>query len=390
MKPFRFLADNLISAISLILMIGVMGTRPLVSLLANDLGASPLEIGIIVGIYPLLPFFFAIKIGQYVDRIGPKLPIIVSTFLCSLSLMIPLFSDQLLGLYLSQFFGGLLHTIFLISAQTLVSGQETDGEAERDKNIMKFSIGMALGSFIGPLLGGVIAENAGYHYAFGVLGGVGLLSTLLAFYLPAACTKSAKNGAAKKKVWQSIGLLKSVNIRKAFMISILILLGKDIYTAYFPLLALEFGLNDQQIGAAVAINAAAGILIRWSIPKLLKSFNKNRVIVFSILFSGICMIALPFFPNWAMLSAISFLLGLGLGIGQPLSISATILYLPDDRIGEGLGLRLTANRLTQALAPMAFGAVAEVTAMSGVFWISGAILLFGSKATDIGPAKPIP
>lgn len=80
---------------------------------------------------------------------------------------------------------------------------------------------------------------------------------------------------------------------------------------------------------------------------------------------------------------LSFILGMGLGIGQPLSISTTILSLPKNRVGEGLGLRLSVNRLTQVVGPITFGAVANLLGYSAVFWIVGGVIFFGSFKTKI-------
>jgi len=377
----KFLIQNRLSIISFVIMIGIMGTRPLVSLMAFDLGASPIEIGLIVALFPFLPFLFAIQMGQYVDRLGFKIPIIFSSFFCSVSLIIPYFVESLHGLYISQIIGGVMQTIFVISAQTM-AGKTAEASIEsRDKNIMKFSIGVALGSFVGPLIGGVASDQYGYPMAFGVLGLIAIFSTFFSVFLPKTLISIEKNITFKPSIFNSLNLLNSVNVRRAFMISILILLGKDIYIAYFPLLALEFGLNNQQIGLIISVNAAAGILIRWSIPKLLTFMKRSSLIVYSIFLSGVCMILLPFLSDWYTLLFLSFILGLGLGIGQPLSISTTIMYLPENRIGEGLGLRLSANRMTQALAPLGVGLIAEVISMSGVFWFVGAIVVLGSKGT---------
>jgi MFS family permease len=364
------------------IMIGIMGTRPLISLLSNDLHASPVEIGIITGLFALLPFFLAIKIGQYIDRLGYKIPIILSTLLCSCSLVIPMFFVSLTGVYISQIIAGIGQTVFVVAAQTMV-GESPHGEAQREKNIMKFSIGVALGSFIGPLIGGIIGEEWGYPMAFGILGSIGILSTLFSFFLHDKEVTSKQESLEKRKIVNSLLLLKIPNLRKAFLISVLVLLGKDIYTAYFPLLALEFGLSSTMIGIIISINALAGILIRWSLPYLVQNYSRSKIVISSIVMSGMCLILLPFFNSWIILSIFSFILGIGLGIGQPLSISTTIHYLPIEKVGEGLGLRLSSNRFTQMAAPIVFGGVAELTSMSGVFWIIGCILLFGGKKTKI-------
>ncbi|TFJ89934.1 MFS transporter [Lentibacillus salicampi] len=81
--------------------------------------------------------------------------------------------------------------------------------------------------------------------------------------------------------------------------------------------------------------------------------------------------------NTTLLIVLSFVLGIGLGIGQPLSIATTVESLPNNKIGEGLGLRLTINRLTQLLTPISMGGVATIVGFGGVFYSTGAIVVVG-------------
>ncbi|MBT2689252.1 MFS transporter [Bacillus sp. ISL-47] len=384
MKVITYFNEHLITIITFILMIGIMGTRPLISLLSNELNASPVEIGIIIGLFPLLPTFLAIKIGHYVDSIGYKTPIIISTLMCTLSLLIPMFFVSLEGVYISQLAAGVGQTTFVVSAQAM-AGQLSSDETVREKYIMKFSIGVALGSFIGPLIGGFFGERYGYPLAIGFLGSLGIISTFLSLFLKGRERAHHNERQAKNKIIHSLELLKIPHLRKAFLVSIFVLLGKDIFTAYFPLLALELGLSISIIGIIISINAVAGIIVRWSLPYLLHKWSRSTIAFSSIVLSGICFFSLPFFQSWFILSLFSFILGIGLGIGQPLSISTTIHYLPKEKVGEGLGLRLTANRLTQMSSPILFGGIAQLTSMSWVFWIIGCILVIGGKKTRLKP-----
>ncbi|MDM5225203.1 MFS transporter [Cytobacillus sp. NJ13] len=386
MKFLNYFEEHLITIITFLIMIGIMGTRPLISLLSNDLNATPIEIGIIIALFPLLPTFFAIKIGYYVDWVGYKKPIIFSTILCTCSLIIPMFFVSLTAVYISQLAAGIGQTIFVVSAQAM-AGQLSTEESTREKYIMKFSIGVALGSFIGPLAGGIIGEKYGYPFAIGTLGSIGFMSVILSIFLRGKIESLENKFKKKNNILDSVKLLKNPNLRKAFLVSIFVLLGKDIYTAYFPLLALEFELTVSAIGVIISINAIAGILIRWSLPFLLRTSSRNTIAISSIILSGMCFLLLPFFNSISVLSLFSFILGIGLGLGQPLSISTTINYLPNEKVGEGLGLRLTANRLTQMSAPVIFGAIADFISMSAVFWIVGGILLLGGRKTSLVEGK---
>ena len=377
MKTGRFIRKYLMTVMTVFFMLGVMGTRPLVSLLSHNLGASAAEIGIITGIFSLLPFFLAIRIGKYVDRHGYKSIIIASSLVSFVGLLLPFFISSIAGIYISQGVTGVAYTIYVVAGQTM-AGMDAD-EGSRDASVMRFSIGMALGRFLGPVLGGFLSEEWGFPNAFLFLGAGCMIAMLFAFLVVEnKAEKEEEQDKVLSNTEGTLGLLKDSAFRKILLIGVLILFGKDMYAAFFPLLGLEFGLSNSMIGIIISINAVAGILIRWSMPYLLERFSKANIIIASILLSGICTFAIPFFSGWVVLAILSFLLGIGLGVGQPLSISATIQYLPKERVGEGLGLRLSANRLTQLAAPIIVGGVAEFVSMKGVFYFVGLALCVGT------------
>jgi MFS family permease len=78
-----------------------------------------------------------------------------------------------------------------------------------------------------------------------------------------------------------------------------------------------------------------------------------------------------------LLAVVAFLLGIGLGCAQPLTILLTYNHAPPGRSGEALGMRLTVNKLTQILVPLTFGAIGSAFGLLPVFWANGVFLLAG-------------
>jgi len=361
-------------------MIGIGGTRPLISLiLSNQLHASTWQIGIIVALYSFIPLFFAIKIGKWVDRIGSRRPLIVSTFFGSMALTIPFFFQTMVGMGLSQLLAGISQTILAVSAQSYAGN--TKDPQKRENHVAIFSIGVSIGSLIGPLLGGLLSDHFGYFQAYIILATIGLISSLFTLILKEVRTQSAEK--IKKGNGKIFELLSISNVRKAFFLSTLVLVGNDIFVTYFPLIATKIQISNTMIGFIIALNSGAGIFIRWALSMLLERFTRNQVIIGSIVISGVTFLLFPFFHSFIILSVLSLVLGMGLGIGQPLSITTTILSLPEDRIGEGLGLRITSNRLTQVMGPIIFGLFANGLGFASVFLITGAFLIVGSSKTKV-------
>ncbi|MDV2885514.1 MFS transporter [Alkalihalophilus pseudofirmus] len=357
-------------------MFSLIGSRPLIPIYSNHLGATNLQIGAIIALFSLLPLFMAIPLGKLIDRIGSKTPLVVSVLIASLSLVIPYFLSTLLGVYISQVLSGLSQLVFVLAMQSYIGGNRK--YKIRDYYIAIFSIGVAIGSFIGPLVSGILTDRVGYSVTLGALGALIILALPFIPFIKGKETSIQKEEFSNKK---SSDLFLISDLRKAFIVSAIVLLAKDIYLAFFPLLAMDKGLSATMIGLLISLNALAGILIRTLLPYLVKKYSTNIIISYSIMCAGIAFLTIPMLTNSFLLGFVSFLLGLSLGIGQPLSISITINSLPPDRVGEGLGLRLSINKLTQVVMPLLLGGISALGGIASIFYVSGFLIISASLNT---------
>ncbi|KKB38282.1 MFS transporter [Bacillus thermotolerans] len=357
-------------------MLGVAGTRPLIPLYADSLGAGSMEIGLIVSLFSFFPLLLSIPLGRTIDRKGTRGPLAISMCLGSLSLFVPYIMASLTGVYLSQVIAGLAQLIFAISMQAY-AGQFSKAKL-RNYYVALFSIGTSSGSFIGPIIGGVISDTADFPYAFLTASVILLLSVPFCLLFPKKTAPNQEELKGQKKRSRASELLRLPALRRAVLVSIAVLWAKDAYTAFFPLLAAEKGLSTAAIGFLVSLNAGAGVLIRLVLPYLSKAARTEALITGSILLSSVILLFHPLVDHVIWLGILSFILGFCLGIGQPLSISTTIAALPAQRVAEGLALRLSFNKLTQLAAPAFLGAVSSVTGLGGVFYVTGIIILGGA------------
>lgn len=378
-------SNNLLAVATLFFMIGVMGTRPLVPILTGELGNSTFIIGAIVSLFPLLPLFLSIHAGEIINKIGSRIPLLLSTLFGAFSLSLPFLLVNVYGVVLSQIIAGVSYTFFIISAQSYIGKNSDPGK--RDKNVMKFSMGMALGSFLGPTIGGFIADYTVTSLAFLILSFLSLGAIGFTFFIKEKSEKIDKSRPLELNQAHVLTLFKIKNFRRAMLISTLILTGKDTFTSFFPLLGLQMGMSSSTIGMIISVNALAGILIRWAMPFLLTKFSMNQVVAGSVFCSGILFFALPFSEPTTVIWILSFLLGLFLGLGQPLSISVTLYSLPKDYMSQGLGLRITVNRFVQIISPLLFGSIAQFLSIASLFYLTGFVYAFGAFRTSISETE---
>jgi hypothetical protein len=101
------------------------------------------------------------------------------------------------------------------------------------------------------------------------------------------------------------------------------------------------------------------------------------VLTASLFMAGLTFLLVPFVAQAALLGGVAFLLGIGLGCAQPLTIILTYNHAPEGRAGEALGMRLTVNKATQIFVPLVFGAMGTALGLLPVFWATGAFLVAG-------------
>jgi MFS family permease len=361
-------------------------TRPLTTLFATGLGAGTFEIGMLTATYAFFPLILAIHAGRFADRMGDRLPVLLGTIGTMAGSLIPFLFPSMASLYISQILIGISHVLVQISLQNVLGNSAT--KETRDHFFSMFSMVVATGSFVGPIIGGYVAEHLSYSHAFFTAFFVGLLPAALTILIPVIKVQKEKSS---QDVSSSFSLLKIPILRKALASSALVLYSRDIFVAYFPLFASQSGISASSIGWIIAIQGLAMMVVRFFLNRLTLSLGRDRVLLISITTAGLAFLFVPLASimagNLYVYGLLSALMGLGLGCGQPLSMTTTYNASPKTRTGEVLGLRLASNRLSQMVAPLFFGMVGSWAGLLSVFYVSGAFLIGGALLTQSKETK---
>jgi MFS family permease len=122
------------------------------------------------------------------------------------------------------------------------------------------------------------------------------------------------------------------------------------------------------------------MISRLFLGRLVVLLGRRRLMITTVALSAVSMAAVGIPMPPAGLAAIVVLLGLGLGVGQPLTMSWLALSAPAGLRGRAMSLRLTGNRLGQVVIPSAVGAVAAGIGAAGVLWATAAGLAVATTA----------
>ncbi|GGX26707.1 MFS transporter [Streptomyces malachitofuscus] len=366
--------------------------RPAVSYRALALGADERAIGVIAGVYALLPLFAAVPLGRRTDhgRCAPLLPagVVLISGGCALSGI----AGSLVTMALWSGVMGLGHLCFVIGAQSLVARQSAPHE--QDRNFGHFTIGASLGQLAGPVAAGVLigpdmATSSALALLVAGAGGAVALTSLWRIERPGAL-KSLSGHGERVPVR---GILRARGVPAGILISLAVLSATDILTAYLPVVGEHRGIDPAVIGLLLSLRAAATIACRLVLTPLLRLLGRTALLTVTCLLAALLCagVALPV-PVWALASVLAAL-GFCLGVGQPLSMTTVVQAAPAEARSTALALRLTGNRLGQVAAPAAAGLIAGVAGAAAPFLMLGVLLLLSSGValrTPAGPAEDRP
>lgn len=365
--------------------------RPAVSYRALSLGADERAIGVIAGVYALLPLFAAVPLGRRTDhgRCAPLLPIgvVLISGGCALSGT----AASLLALAAWSGVMGLGHLCFVIGAQSIVARQSAP--AEQDRNFGHFTIGASLGQLVGPIAAGFAVSGQD-----GAMGRTSALALVVSAAVAAVSFGSlwriehrTSGGAARERRTRVPvhRILRTRGVPAGIFISLAVLCATDILTAYLPVIGEHRGIAPATIGLLLSLRAAATIACRLVMTPMIRLLGRTALMTVTCLLGGLLCagVALPV-PVWALALMLA-VLGFCLGVGQPLSMTTVVQAAPAEARSTALALRLTGNRLGQVAAPASAGLVPGVAGTAAPFVMLGGLLLVAAGLGARQSSRPV-
>jgi len=345
-----------------------MGSRMVASLLAIDLGANPFLIGVLISVYSVFPLLLAVYTGRIADRLGSRYPMLAGSTVFVVGLLLPFLWPKLPVLYLSAALIGIGFVLYNVAVQNLAGGLGT--LEQRTRNFSTLAMGYAAGQMCGPLLAGYAIDYGGFTAAY--------LSFAILSLVPVAVLAANRSLDATRTVSQRPGspfeLLQNAALRRAIIVSGLMVTGMDLYTFYVPIYGHSIGLPAKTIGTILGMFAAATLVVRFVLPWFTRRYGVEAVLSTSMFACATFFLPFAFLEFVPALLALSFGIGLALGCGQPLTLNMAYNRSPPGRSGEVTGLRLTINNITHIGLPLAAGALGAALGVAPVFWVNATLL----------------
>lgn len=364
------------------------GMRMAAPLLALKQGYGPLAVGFLLALFSLTQVFLALPAGRFADRHGLRRPVrLAVAFSFTGACLAAVFPNYQVLCLAALCTGG-------ATGAASISLQRHVGRAARDPTELKqvfswLSIGPAVSNFFGPVVAGLLIDNAGvwlggsaadangYRAAFVFLA---LLPWASWYFIHNTEELPPVQSGAHSKTAPAWHLLREPTMRRLLLVNWLLSSCWDVHTFVVPVLGHERGFSASVIGAILGAFAVAAACVRVLMPLLAAHLREWVVVTSAMLVTAMLFAVYPAMQSpWAM-GACSVMLGLALGTVQPMIMSTLHQITPHAQHGQALGLRLMSINFSSVVMPMLFGTAGLVVGVSVVFWTVGIAVGLGARA----------
>ena len=365
--------------LSILQQASLFASRMVLTLYALQLGAEAVVVGALVALFSLFPATLAVVAGRLVDRYGSRWFLAASAAGSALGMCLPMVFPSLVSVLIAGALVGLSMVFFNVSLQSLTGLWSTP--KTRGRNFSTYSMMASAGGLIGPLIGGFAVDHFGYTISCATSGVFTLVTVVMLVLRRGSLEPASQRETAPKTsipLRETLAMLRDPRVRRTITTGCFLNSGINLYLAYMPVYAHGLGVSGSVIGLILSSQAAAAFLARVVLPRSLQWLKEEGVLVLAFGLGAVSLALIPLFQAPMMLALLSFIFGLGMGGGQPIITMLTFQNSPPGRSGEGVGLKVTTNHVTNMVSPMLFGSIATAVGLLPMFWANGLLMAAGA------------
>ena len=365
-----------LTAILFLNMVLVGMTQLVIPLHALQLGASPGDLGILIGAVGVGATLLAIPSGALSAYLGLGTLIYVSFFLWIAAGAISFLAPALSWLVGCQFLIGLADVFLWIAAVTSLAELAPPG---KQAEVQSWSSGiMGVGAAVGPVLGGYVGQAAGFRSVFALTSVLAMLGLVLCYRLPTPQHPKERGPLMRHVIvshFDAVELIRTNGpARLAALLTLLgtmswVTVGPSFYIAYLN----QLGVSADVIGLLTTLRAGAGTLGRFGFALFATRTGVLVATFSSFALGGLALAATPF------LTAVPVLALVG-SLGE----AADRLRIPGIQTMMADGTDTTTRALSfslisfswalgSAVMPPILGVIADRVSLSAAFLIPGSL-----------------
>ena len=361
--------------------IGFSVLVPLLPLYAERLGATPVQVSLLLTLYALALLLFSPLWGWVSDRVGRR-PVVLASLLgtvCAFAVLV--FADSIEEFYLARILGGFFAGT-IGTAQAVVT--DVTRPEDRARGMAVIGAAFGAGMIVGPMLGGVLSAF-GERTPFYVVALLAAANWLLAFWRLPESRPVGLGRPGGFEFWRAlvpapVRLVGAVHDRR---VGFFLYLFFHLFTAFAVLeslttlyVASRFGATMLDVGFLFAWIGVVLVLTQAvALRRLVRRLDEPRLVALGLAAMAAGLALLPALPAFGWF----YVAGAGIAFGNGLAVPAfTSLFSQacrTDRAGELMGESQAMATTGRIFGPYCGGLLMQHVAPGAPFLAAGAMML---------------
>jgi MFS family permease len=393
-------------------MIGFGIVLPLLPFYAEEFGATPLQVTLLIASFSATQFVAVPVWGRVSDRLGRRPFIVAGLFASAVSYLIFGLAGSLATLFISRIAAGAAGGTISV-AQAYVA--DTTGPRDRAHGLGMLGAASGLGVLIGPAIGGYFS-GFGYHVPGFIAAALCAANGIAAIFFlpesrrpdgvpdgaPAGAPDGAPAGGAGAPATRAIpsaggqaatlrGWVRSMTSYPFYLLLVVYFLSIMSFTAMTAVLALyadrAFGMTAMDMGVVFAVAGGTtvvvrGLLIGW----LARRVGERRIVLAGTVVLALTLVAIPLVQNPAMIFALVPFWALAAGLTFPSLASLVSQESDAESQGSMLGGQQVVGGIARVAGPVWAGALFGAVGIGSPFVVGAALVTVAALVASRIPA----
>lgn len=358
-------------------LIGFGMILPLLPFYAQELHATPAQIGLLFSSYSLTQLLFSPLLGRLSDRVGRRPVLLVSICGSAAAHLMFALAGSFWMLVVARSLAGVAAANYSI-AQAYMADVSTSQDRSKAMGLVGAAFGV--GFVLGPALGGMLAR-IGHQAVPLTAAGLSAINFLIALvWLPESLPVEVRQRSQARPWIDPSGLVRvwrNVPLRGLMLLFFLVMFCFSLFEATLALYCQQrfgFGASETSwlfVYVGIVLVVVQGALI----GRLVKRFGERRLILSGIALMALGLAVLPAGPSLGVLLASLLLLALGSGMHNPSTLGLLSQLTDEGSQGGTIGLSRSFGALARTLGPAAGTWIFGAAGSSWPFWMAGGLML---------------
>lgn len=354
--------------------LGIGLVIPVLPTIMNELKITGSVVGYMVAAFAITQLIFSPIAGQWVDKYGRKIMIVIGLFIFGFSEFLFGIGKTVEVLFVSRMLGG-VSAAFIMPAVTAFIADITTASS-RSKALGYMSAAISTGFIIGPGLGGFLAEIGTRvpFYSAGVLGALAAILSIILLKEPDRVAEEAPIPGQKTG-------LRRIFIPMYFIAFILIFVLSFGLAAFESLFSLfvdhKFSFTPKDIAIVITGSALVGAIAQVALfDRLIKLMGEINLIRLSLGVSTVLVVLMTVVSSYLSILLTTFVLFVGFDLMRP-AITSYLSKIAGNEQGFVGGMNSTFTSIGTIFGPIIGGELFDID-LDYPYYFAAIVLMLGT------------